>query len=70
MTKGEHCVDISFNPSGDKNVDEIKELVAELIDLIAAVGCDDRCTKLAQTAFEDGAMWAVKSITRQPYHHD
>lgn len=46
MTKGEHCVDISFNPSGDKNVDEIKELV------------------------EDGAMWAVKSINKQPYQHD
>ena len=70
MTEGEFRVDTSFNPSEDNNVNEIKQLTAELIDLIAAVGCDDRCTKLAQTAFEDGAMWAVKSITRQPYHHD
>ena len=70
MTEGEFRVGISFNPSGDKNVDEIKQLAAELIDLIAAAGCDDRCTELAQTAFENGARGAVKSITRQPYHHD
>ena len=70
MTEGEFRVDISFNPSGDKNVNEIKQLAAELIDLIAAVGCDDRCTALAKTAFEDGAMWAVKSITKQPCHYD
>lgn len=64
MTEGEYRVGITFNPAGDTDVDKIKEMAAALIDLIATVGNNDRCTALAQTAFEDGAMWAVKSITK------
>lgn len=65
MTEGEYRVGITFNPAGDTDVDKIKAMAAALIDLIANVGNNDRCTALAQTAFEDGAMWAVKSITKQ-----
>ena len=64
MTEGEYRVGINFNPSGDQTVDAIKRKAAELIDLIGDSGKDERCTALAQTAFEDGAMWAVKSVTK------
>lgn len=69
MTEGEYCIGIDFNPSSDPNVDEIKQLAAELIDLVNNAGRDERCTALAKTAFEEGAMWAVKSITK-PDRHD
>ncbi len=64
MTEGEYRVGIAFNPGGDETVDAIKRKAAELIDLIAESGKDERCTALSQTAFEDGAMWAVKSVTK------
>ena len=63
-TEGEWRVGIKFNPAGDDNVSLIKQRAAELIDLIAKHGNNSRCTALAQTAFEEGAMWAVKSITK------
>ncbi len=63
-TEGEWRVGMKFNPAGDDHVTLIKQHTAKLIDLIAEHGRDDRCTALAQTAFEDGAMWAVKSITK------
>lgn len=66
MTEGEYRVGIGFNPSADNMVDQIKLKTAELIDLIAESGKDERCTALAQTAYEEAAMWAVKSITKQP----
>ena len=66
LTEGEWRVGISFNPSGNEQVDEIKNLSAILIDLIGNCGKDDRCTALAQSHFENGAMWAVKSITKTP----
>ncbi|MCW7552138.1 hypothetical protein NX722_05655 [Endozoicomonas gorgoniicola] len=64
ITEGEHRVRIDFNPSGDTRVTEIKSLAVELIDLVHFYGKDDRCTALAMTAFEEGVMWAVKSITK------
>lgn len=64
MTEGEYRIGITFNPAGDTDVEEIKRIAAALIDKIAACGNNDRCTALAQTAFEDGAMWAVKSILK------
>lgn len=35
MTYGEKAVGLSFNPSGDKNVERIKKLYAEIIDFCA-----------------------------------
>lgn len=66
MTEGEYRVGIGFNPSADNMVDQIKLKTADLIDLIAESGKDGRCTALAQTAYEEAAMWAVKSVTKQP----
>lgn len=64
MTEGEFRVGIKFNPDNNDTVSEIKQKSAELIDLIVLHGKDTRCTKLAQTAYEDAAMWAVKSVTK------
>ena len=64
MTEGEYRVGIAFNPGGNEIVDVIKRKTAELIDMVEEAGNDGRCTSLAQTAFEDAAMWAVKSVTK------
>lgn len=77
MTKGEYRVGTSFNPSGNSYVDSIKDQAAKLIDLVEAIHPDDtndvgrtaevfRLKALAQTAIEEGAMWAVKAATKGP----
>ena len=67
MTIGEDRVRIKFNPSADGIVDLIKQKTAELIDLCEALKQKDekdaRLIALAQTAYEDAAMWAVKAAT-------
>lgn len=78
-TLGEYRVGIDFNPSGDDMVGKIKRAAADLIDLceslkvwnagrdgtaVVAENERNRCVALAQTAFEDAAMWAVKAATR------
>lgn len=65
QTLGEERVRIGFNPSDNKLVDEIKRGAAELIDLCQEQlkEKDPRLAALAQTAFEEGAMWAVKAAT-------
>ena len=73
MTKGEYRVGINFNPSADDHVGQIKRMAADLIDLIDTIQSDretergnerGRLKALAQTAIEDGAMWAVKAATK------
>jgi len=72
LTLGEKRVRIEFNPSGVGNVNFIKENSAKLINV-----CDEmkpkegeivepeklRLIALAQTAYEEAAMWAVKAAT-------
>lgn len=61
---GAHRVRESFNPSQDNTVDKINRLSADLIDLCETLKpMDVRCASLAQTAYEDAAMWAVKAAT-------
>ena len=62
---GEQRVRTEFNPSADSLVDQIEQKTAELINI-----CEDlkklrdaRLASLAQTAYEEAAMWAVKSAT-------
>lgn len=63
-TLGEQRVRTTFNPSASSEVDIIKQKAAELIDLCEGLkGKDGRLAALAQTAFEEGAMWAVKAAT-------
>lgn len=54
----------SFNPSQDNVVDKIKRYTADLIDLCEDLKpLDPRLASLAQTAYEEAAMWAVKAAT-------
>ena len=69
MSLGENRVRADFNPSKMTVVDQIKRKAAELIDLCEQIkdvppqSERNRCASLAQTAFEEGAMWAVKAAT-------
>ena len=64
MTIGEDRVRIKFNPSDDSLVAKIKSKSAELIDLCEELKAKDpRLAALAQTHYEDAAMWAVKAAT-------
>jgi hypothetical protein len=67
-TEGEHRVGIDFNPSGNPEVDQVKGVVAALIDNIQPIvdtgGAAGRCAAIAQTKYEEAAMWAVKAITK------
>lgn len=73
QTKGEYRVGTKFNPSQESVVDEIKQKTAELIDMIDGIPvCHGalktaeimRLKALAQTAYEEAAMWAVKAATK------
>lgn len=68
QTKGEYRVGTSFNPSRESVVDEIKQKTAELIDLVDGIQLNTadvaRLKALAQTAYEEAAMWAVKAATK------
>lgn len=74
MTYGEKAVGLTFNPSGDSKVQEVKKLYAEIIDIIInnaynpevsntseMKSLSDEAIRQAQTA----QMWAVKAITYQ-----
>lgn len=64
MTAGEQRVRTQFNPSADGVVDQLKQKTAELIDLCEELkGKDPRLAAIAQTKYEEAAMWAVKAAT-------
>lgn len=64
MSIGEDRVRTKFNPSADSVVDQLKQKSAELIDICETLkGKDARLAALAQTAYEEAAMWAVKAAT-------
>lgn len=71
LTFGEKVVGISFNPSNDPIVDEIKRGYADLIDKLdrirndakAGWGEQERLASIAITQAEDAQMWAVKAAT-------
>lgn len=70
MTLGENRVRITFNPNKNSDVDQFKQKSAELINLCdklrnqgSADGEHQRLWSLAQTAYEEAAMWAVKAAT-------
>ena len=78
MTRGEYRVGVSFNPSGNDIVHQIKQQSADLIDLIESIpGAEmrdirgsevGRLKALAQTHIEDAAMWAVKAATKPAFN--
>jgi hypothetical protein len=66
-TKGELRVRTTFNPSDNSTVAVLKQKSAELINLVEEIpgtGSEIiRLKSLAQTAYEEAAMWAVKAAT-------
>lgn len=71
MTFGEKAVGLTFNPSGDKNVEKIKRLYADIIDVLKDLyptrtdGNREQQILIRKAISEaQGAqMWAVKGIT-------
>ena len=73
MTAGEIAVGLTFNPSNDSTVQELKELFAKAFDIVEkSVPADDgtiptaRKRKMRDSALENiitAQMWAVKVVT-------
>ena len=71
LTEGGYRVGVTFNPSNNPRVDEIKAAAANLIDMLYPISTDrnhpgGRCASIAITEIESAAMWAVKAVTKQP----
>ena len=74
MTMGEYRVGIDFNPGKSDIVAQIKRAAADLIDICLSVDIASlspgqreevyRLMELAASHVEDGAMWAVKAVTK------
>lgn len=68
LTFGEKAVGLTFNPSGDENVQKVKELYAQIIDICNDIRGEHRDEKsrllsVAITQAQQAQMWAVKAIT-------
>lgn len=64
LTVGEVRVRTTFNPSQDSLIDQIKQKTAELINMCEELKLKDgRLALIAQTEYENAAMWAVKAAT-------
>jgi hypothetical protein len=66
MSLGEDRIRVSFNASESGDVDVLKRKSAELINLVESLreqGKDGRLISLAQTKYEEAAMYAVKAAT-------
>jgi hypothetical protein len=69
LTYGEKAVGITFNPAGNADVQKVKELYAQIIDLCdkvrtaAGQGEKGRLASVAITEAQTAQMWAVKAIT-------
>jgi hypothetical protein len=63
-TIGEERVRTEFNPSKYDVVNLIKQKSAELINICEELKLKDaRLASIAQTTYEEAAMWAVKAAT-------
>lgn len=61
---GEIRVRTEFNVDNSSFVDEIKQLTASLINMVEGLkDRDPRLVAIAQTAYEEACMWAVKAAT-------
>lgn len=69
LSYGQQAVGLTFNPSGDARVQEVKELYARIIDVCndlrkdAGPGEKGRLLSVAITEAQTAQMWAVKGIT-------
>lgn len=67
-TYGMKAVGLTFNPSGDEKITEVKTLCAKVIDLLNDLRADQRneqsrLLSVAITEIQTAQMWAVKWIT-------
>lgn len=72
MTFGEKLVGLTFNPSGDQKVQRIKELAAEMADLLEEVNKTQESSYLGNTFYGgairrilDAQMYSVKFLTNK-----
>ena len=69
LTYGQKAVGLTFNPSGNEGVDQIKSLYAEIVDHMDALRTNSpspevrRMASVAITEAQTAQMWAVKAIT-------
>ena len=69
LTFGEKAVGLTFNPSGDENVNAIKSLYGQVIDHLNNMRAAEtnheknRMLSIAITETQTAQMWAVKAIT-------
>ena len=69
MSYGEKAVGLTFNPSGDPDVEEIKFAYAKIINRMdklrntAASPEVQRMASIAITEAQTAQMWAVKAVT-------
>ncbi len=68
LSYGQKAVGLTFNPSGDKNVQKVKELYAQIIDLMVPYKSSgfsegSRLASVSITEAQTAQMWAVKAIT-------
>lgn len=69
LSFGEKAVGLTFNPSGDEDVNQIKQYYANIIDKLnflreeAGKGEKGRLMSVAITEAQAAQMWAVKGIT-------
>lgn len=69
LSYGEQAVGLTFNPSNDVDVQKVKELYAQIIDLCnlkraeLTPGEKSRLFSVAITEAQTAQMWAVKAIT-------
>lgn len=70
LTFGEKAAGLNFNPSNDPTVQKVKELYAEIIDILNTDRGENRderarLASVAITEAQGAQMWAVKAITYQ-----
>jgi hypothetical protein len=69
LTYGQKAVGLSFNPSGDDKVARVKQMYADIIDMMddlrtsAGRGEAGRLASIAITEAQAAQMWAVKALT-------
>ena len=69
LSFGEKAVGLTFNPSGDERCPELKQLVAEFVDMCHMLrGSADspevkRMYSIAITEAQTAQMWSVKAST-------
>lgn len=68
LTYGQKAVGLTFNPSGDENVQKVKQLYADIIDLVNEMKSPtpaekNRLLSIAITEAQSAQMWAVKAFT-------